>query len=114
MKVLKFLQQRLIWSIPAFMLMGLIFGALFDTNALKTTILPLTFVMVYPMMVNLNIKKVFTKGGTKVQVATQVVNFLVIPILGFGIGKLFFSDQPMIALGLLLTALLPTSGMTIS
>lgn len=114
MVLLQFLQKKLIWSIPAFMVLGLIYGAYFNTSALKSAILPLTFVMVYPMMVNLNIKKVFSKGGNKVQITTQVINFLVIPFLGLLLGKLFFSDQPLVMLGLLLTSLLPTSGMTIS
>ncbi len=69
MTLLQFLQKRLIWSIPAFMLLGLAFGAWFDAHALKSTILPLTFVMVYPMMVNLNIRKIFTRGDTRVQVS---------------------------------------------
>lgn len=114
MAVLQFLQKRLIWSIPAFMVLGLLFGAYFDAKPLKLAILPLTFVMVYPMMVNLNIKKVFSKGNNKVQLATQSINFLLIPFLGLLLGKLFFPDKPMVVLGLLLTALLPTSGMTIS
>ncbi len=114
MKVLQFLQKRLIWSIPAFMVLGLLYGAYFDTHALKSAILPLTFLMVYPMMVNLNIKKVFSKGDGKVQWVTQVINFLVIPFVGFALGKIFFPNNPILVLALLLTSLLPTSGMTIS
>lgn len=70
--------------------------------------------MVYPMMVTLNIREVFHGGDTRLQITAQMINFMLIPLLGFALGKLFFTDQPMIALGLLLTALLPTSGMTIS
>lgn len=114
MKFLRLLQNKLIWSIPAFMVLGLVYGYFFNSNSLKSFILPLTFVMVYPMMVNLKIKQVFLKGDTKVQITTQVINFLIIPFFGYFLGKLFFSNQPLIALGLLLTSLLPTSGMTIS
>jgi ACR3 family arsenite efflux pump ArsB len=114
MKILQFVQKKLIWSIPASMVLGLIYGALFEATSLKAAILPLTFLMVYPMMVNLNIKKVFSSGGTRVQFATQLINFLVFPALAYLIGMLFFPNQPMALLGLLLIALLPTSGMTIS
>lgn len=96
------------------MILGLIFGAYYDASSLKVAILPLTFLMVYPMMVNLNIKKVFEKGDNKVQIATQIINFLLIPFLGYFLGKIFFADKPLLVLGLLLTSLLPTSGMTIS
>ncbi|MBK8807045.1 MAG: bile acid:sodium symporter [Bacteroidales bacterium] len=114
MKTLQFLQQKLVWSIPVFMILGIVYGANFDAQVLKPLILPLTFVMVYPMMVNLNFKQLLAKGGMKVQIVTQVINFLIIPFLGLLLGKLFFADSPFIILGLLLTALLPTSGMTIS
>ncbi len=112
--MLYFLQRNLTYMIPLFMVVGLFFGYLFDPSFLKAFIMPLTFLMVYPMMVNLQVKKVFSKGDGKVQVATQILNFLVIPFIAFGIGVLFFPESPLLALGLLLTALLPTSGMTIS
>lgn len=96
------------------MILGITFGYFYNPSFLKVLIIPLTFLMVYPMMVNLQLKKVFSKGDTKVQVVTQLINFAIIPFLAFGIGKMFFQDSPLIALGLLLAALLPTSGMTIS
>lgn len=113
-KQISYLQKNLVWSIPAFMIFGILFGYFFDVSSLKSLILPLTFLMVYPMMVNLQLKKVFSKGDTKLQVVTQLINFAIIPFVAFGIGKLFFQDKPLIALGLLLASLLPTSGMTIS
>ena len=97
---------------------GFIFGVAMDeemVRQLKALIMPFTFLMVYPMMVTLNIRHL--KEGIKnikLQVLTQVINFLVIPFLAYGLGIFFFADQPYMALGLLLAALLPTSGMTIS
>ena len=114
MKILQVLQKNLVWSIPGFMLAGIIYGNYCNSALLKAGILPFTFLMVYPMMVNLNLKKVFSKGDTKLQIITQVINFGIIPFLGLLIGKIFFGNSPFIILGLLLTSLLPTSGMTIS
>ncbi len=113
-KILSALKNNLIWSVPAFMIAGIIFGSLFDASFLKAAIIPLTFLMVYPMMINLQIAKVFSGGDFKLQAITQLINFAIIPFFAFGIGKLFFNDQPLVLLGLLLTSLLPTSGMTIS
>lgn len=113
-KILANLQKKLIWSIPSLMILGLIFGYFVDVSFLKALIIPLTFLMVYPMMVTLNIKELFAKGNTKLQVTTQAINFIVIPLLGLGVGKLFFPDNPLVAVGLLLISLLPTSGMTIA
>lgn len=113
-KILSTLQKNLVWSVPTFMIVGIIFGAVTDASFLKAAIVPLTFLMVYPMMINLQIAKVFSEGNWRLQAITQIINFAVIPFFAFGIGKLFFSDRPLIWLGLLLTSLLPTSGMTIN
>ncbi len=113
-KTLKFFQKNLIWSIPGFMILGLAFGSTFSPQFLKSWIVPLTFFMVYPMMVSMNMKELLNKGGNKVQIVTVIINFGVTPFIGYFIGKIVFPDTPLAAVGLLLTCLLPTSGMTIS
>ena len=112
--VLNWLQKNLVWSIPLAMLAGLGFGQLADPGFLSGAILPLTFLMVYPMMVTMNVKELLKPGGGKLQGTTLAINFILMPAIGYGVGLLFFGDQPMVRLALLLTALLPTSGMTIS
>ena len=111
---LAWLKANLVWSIPVAMLLGLAFGAVFNPSFLKPMILPLTFVMVYPMMVNLQIKKVMSGHDYKLQGVVLFVNFAIVPLVAFGLGKLFFSNNVYAALGLLIAATLPTSGMTIS
>ena len=112
--ILSKITKNLIIAIPIMMVSGFAFGLIFQSGFLKTLIIPFTFLMVYPMMVNLNIKKVFEGGDLKAQLLTQTINFLIIPFLTFFVGILFFKDQPYMALGLLLAGLVPTSGMTIS
>lgn len=114
MNKLAWLQKNLTLVIPIMMVAGFMFGLNVDASFFKNAILPLTFLMVYPMMVNLQLKKVVEGGDTRVQLATQFINFAVTPFIAYGIGVYFFPDQPLLALGLLLTGLLPTSGMTIS
>jgi ACR3 family arsenite transporter len=111
---LMWMQKNLTWSIPLSMLTGIAYGQLVDPSVLRQAILPLTFLMVYPMMVSVNLKEVFKPGGGKLQGVTLLINFVFIPLLGYALGLVFFSEQPLIRLGLLLTSLLPTSGMTIS
>jgi arsenite transporter len=111
------INKNLIYAIPLFMLFGFLFGAGVDPTVIKKMkilIVPLTFLMVYPMMVTLNIKHLQQGLNLKLQGAAQLINFAVIPFIAFFLGKWFFPDQPYMALGLLLAALLPTSGMTIS
>ncbi len=112
------INKRLIYAIPVMMGLGFVFGKAVDpqmVKQLKSLIVPMTFLMVYPMMVTLNIKHL--KEGiknVKLQVVTQLINFLVIPALAYALGIWFFPDNSYMALGLLLASLLPTSGMTIS
>ena len=56
-KKLSFLQKNLTYSIPLFMIVGITFGYFYNSLFLKILIMPLTFLMVYPMMVNLQLKK---------------------------------------------------------
>ncbi|MFH2092315.1 MAG: universal stress protein [Pseudomonadota bacterium] len=113
-KILGKITKNLTLAIPVMMISGFVFGIIFNAAFLKGFIIPFTFLMVYPMMVNLNIQKVFEGGDLKTQVLTQVINFGIIPFLAYFIGLMFFKNDPYMALGLLLAGLVPTSGMTIS
>ncbi len=114
MKTLSWLQKNLIFSIPLIMVLALIYGYFNEVSYLKNLIIPFTFLMVLPMMITLPIRKVFEGGDIKVQLVTQLINFAITPFIAFAIGIAFFPDNKYLALGLLLTGLLPTSGMTIS
>jgi len=108
------MQKNLTYTIPLFLIMGLVTGSITDPSGLKILIIPMTFLMVYPMMVNIDFKKFLEKGDFKLQAATQLINFGIIPFIALLLGIIFFPDNHMAAFGLLLASLLPTSGMTIS
>ena len=112
--LLSSITKNLILAIPVMMIAGFIMGMSIDAAPLKSLIIPFTFLMVYPMMVNLKIKKVLEGGDLKAQILTQLINFGIIPFAAFSLGLIFFQDQPYMALGMLLAGLVPTSGMTIS
>ena len=113
-RLLTAINRNLVLAIPATMLAGFVCGLLVDPAFMKNLIIPFTFLMVYPMMVTLKIRSVLEGGDTQAQLMTQAINFLVIPFVAYGIGRVFFTERPFLALGLLLAALVPTSGMTIS
>lgn len=114
LKYLSLIAKNFILAIPVMLVLGFIYGRLAPTAWLKELIIPLTFLMVYPMMVSLKLAKVLEGGDTKAQLLCQTINFGIIPFIAFALGRVFFPEQPYYALGLLLAALLPTSGMTIS
>ncbi len=66
------INKNLIIAIPVMMAAGFLYGLFFPTDFLKNLIVPLIFLMVYPMMVTLKIKKVLEGGDFKAQVAAQV------------------------------------------
>ena len=117
-KALSVLQKNLVWSIPISMAVGLVFGYLFDAGPLRRFIIPVTFVMVYPMMATLDVKNIFKGQDYKLQATTQLINFVLVPLLAYFTGRLFFAGGPekygLWAVGLFLIGVLPTSGMTIS
>ena len=111
---LKLIKKNLIVSILIAMVIGLLVGYFFDVSWFKRLILPLTFMLVYPMMVTLKLETILEKWNVKLQLFTQLLNFIVFPLIAYLLGLLFFSDEVYLRLGLLLIGLLPTSGMTIS
>ncbi len=113
-KILQKISKNLVLAIPVVMILGFASGLLGDVGWLKNLIVPFTFLMVYPMMVTLKINQVFSGGDVKAQIATQFVNFAIVPFLAFGVAWIFFRDQPYMMLGIVLAGLVPTSGMTIS
>ncbi len=113
-KFLKLVQENLIIAIPAVMVIGLFYGYFFDVSNLTSFIVPLTFIMVYPMMVTLQMNSILHIEDYKLQITTQIINFLVIPFIGLGVGYIFFPGNMLMITGIVLTSLLPTSGMTIS
>lgn len=114
MKLLSRITGNLTVAIPVAMLLGLGYGLIAPTDWLRTLIVPLTLLMVYPMMVNLKLRTLLVGGDGKAQLLAQAINFAVIPFVAFALGRLWFPEQPYFALGLLLASLLPTSGMTIA
>lgn len=114
MSLLARMTRNLSLAIPIAMLLGLAYGMIAPVGWLRTLIVPLTLLMVYPMMVTLRMRNLLEGGDGKAQLLAQAINFGIIPFAAFALGKLWFPQQPFFALGLLLAALLPTSGMTIA
>ena len=111
---LAFITKNLSIVLPVAMIAGFLFGNSMEVGFLKSAVLPLTFALVYPMMVGIEIRKLFNKGNAKLQLAALFLNFAVFPFIAFGLGRLVFPGAPYLQLGLLMAALLPTSGMTVT
>ncbi len=100
--------------IPISMLLGFAAGAFIDFKPLQVIILPLTMLMVYPMMVTFKPQQAVTLANWRPVTLAMALNFLVLPFAAWGLALLFFRDQPVLFAGMVMTGLFPTSGMTIS
>lgn len=109
--------KYLMLSVPVTLLIGFLTGLLVDTTAMKSTLLYGTIVMIYATMVGFNFKQLASTQGSKVMLFSVIINFLIIPVIAFILGTLFLigrADNGAMFAGLAISALLPTSGMTIS
>lgn len=116
-KVYRAPAKYLMLSVPVTLLIGFLTGLLVDTTAMKSTLLYGTIVMIYATMVGFNFKQLASTQGSKVMLFSVIINFLIIPVIAFILGTLFLTgraDNGAMFAGLAISALLPTSGMTIS
>jgi ACR3 family arsenite efflux pump ArsB len=102
--------------VVASLVAGLAFGQVAGTGTkslVKAAVLPVLFLMIYPMMINIDLKEVVNiRGHAKPVGLSLLVNFAVAPLLAVGLARTFFAGNPAYAVGLYFIALIPTSGMT--
>jgi len=108
------LSKHLVVLIPLAMLLGLVAGIMFDLAFAKSLILPLTMLMVYPMLVNFRPAQALSMKDSKAVGLAMVLDFVALPLVAWGLAMIFFRDQPGLYVGMVLAGLFPTSGMTIS
>ena len=114
MRASKRLSASLIWAIPLSMVAGLGVGLVVDLAPLKTLVLPLTMLMVYPMLVNVKMRAALGLADAKVVSVAMLLNFVALPLVAWGLARVFFGGSPELFVGMVLAGLFPTSGMTIS
>lgn len=116
-----YLKQGFFWpsknvalAIPLILLVGFFAGIWIDTGSLKQIILPITVLMIYPTMIGFKGKEVFNFDHGKLLLTVMGLNFLIIPVIAYLLGTGFLLAEPQLFAGLAITALLPTSNMTIA
>lgn len=101
-------------AIPVILSLGFLTGLLTDTTSLKQYILPITVLMIYPTMIGFKAKEIMNLSQGKLLLTVMALNFLVIPAFAYLLGVGFLLQDPQLFAGLAITALLPTSNMTIA
>ena len=106
--------KKIALVIPLMLLSGFITGLFINTSALKDLILPITVLMIYPTMIGFKPREVFSISQGRLMFSAALLNFILIPLLAYGLGTTFLLSDPQLFAGLAITALLPTGNMTIA
>jgi ACR3 family arsenite transporter len=116
MKILAFIRKNLAYLIPLALMAGLVKGHFAPMGYSRIICISALLLMIFPVFVNLELAKGFRelKNHKKTLTLAALVNFALIPLIAFGLGRLFLQNEPAMWLGLTLLALVPTSGMTIN
>jgi ACR3 family arsenite efflux pump ArsB len=118
-KIAKNLKDNLLWYSLAAIALGWGLGLLFPgfvvkyQKVLNILITVFVFMMIYPMMINLNLSKIpGVIKNPKPIIMTVVYNFIITPILSLLFVKLFIHN-PEVAFGFMLVMLIPGSSMSL-
>ncbi len=114
MPILKFVSKNLTKLIFTVMILGVANSYFFGGIPFNIVICAsASFLMIYPMFINLKIGDVVEIKNYKRPVITSlIINFILSPLYAYILGKIFLANEPYMALGLILISLIPTSGMT--
>jgi predicted Na+-dependent transporter len=107
-------KDHLVIVIPMVLMIGFLVGLFLDTGLLKSLILPITILMIYPTMIGFRPSQLFGFTYGKLILISLIINFIAVPLLAVIIGSTFLANQPQLYAGLAISALLPTSNMTIA
>lgn len=113
-KIYTFPQRKLLLAVPLTLIIGFIVGSIWNMSFLQPTILFATIIMIYATMVGFKFQELTNLKGTKILGLSLLINFIIIPSIAFLLGNTLLKNYPLMFAGLALSALLPTSGMTIS
>lgn len=106
--------QRLSLVIPVTILAGLLVGFAVRVPQTPALQMPAILLMVFPIMIGVPWKEVVSLKPARLLGIATFLNFLVIPVIAWLLGRWLLGDYPSMMVGLVIAALLPTSGMTIS
>ena len=113
---LETLKQNLIYVVVGALIGGLAFGQVAGETSrglVQTAIVPVLFLMIYPMMINIDMNEIRNlRAHVRPVGLSLAVNFIFTPLLAVVLGAIFFQGTVEYTVGLYFIALIPTSGMT--
>ncbi|BCO10245.1 hypothetical protein GF1_26210 [Desulfolithobacter dissulfuricans] len=112
--LLTFPARHLALVIPVVLSAGLVTGLFLDTSPLKTFILPVTILMIYPAMIGFQPGDLFSFKEKKLMLCNLGLNFLVLPAWALLIGRTLLAGRPELFAGLLIISVIPGGNMVVA
>ncbi len=110
-KIQKNLSKNMMLYASLSMSLGVLLGHYFNLKDLSKLIIPVVFVMIFPMMVNLSLSSLRKiKGSTKPIIEALILNFLFAPLFMWFLTSIFILDRK-IRVALMLLSIAPASSM---
>ncbi len=110
-KVKNNLSKNMIWYTLGVIIGGVVLGHFFNLKFLSSFIIPVVFLMIYPMMVNLSLSSLKNiRGSSKPLFEGLVLNFVYAPLFMWLLTSIFIPD-PKIKLALMMLSIAPASSM---
>jgi arsenite transporter len=106
--------RNLHFLVPASICAGAVSGQYIDYHPLKPLVLPLAMLQIYPSMMGISLFAVFRSFQARLIFSSFLVNFIIIPLVSYALGRVLLSGSPGLYAGLALASLLPTSSMTLT
>ncbi len=114
LKIFTFPARNLLYVIPVLIGAALFFGRLIDTSALKTFILPVAMMTIFPAMIGFQPRELLRMTDLRLVAVNLLLNFCVLPLCALLIGQLFLAPWPELRMGLLIISVIPGGNMAVA
>ena len=113
-KIFTFPARNLLYVIPAVILAALLSGRYVDTSPMKTLILPVAMMTIFPAMIGFQPRELIRFTELRLMTVNLLLNFLVLPLVGLIIGSLLLAPWPELRTGLLIISVIPGGNMVVA
>ncbi|MEA3469686.1 MAG: arsenic resistance protein [Thermodesulfobacteriota bacterium] len=109
-----FPSRNLIYVIPCVICIALLCGQLIDTSPLKTFILPVAMLTIFPAMIGFQPRELIRLTDLRLMGVNLLLNFIALPLSALLIGSLLLEPWPELRIGLLIISVVPGGNMVMA
>jgi predicted Na+-dependent transporter len=113
-RIFTFPARNLIYVVPAVIATALVCGRFVDTSALKTFILPVAMLTIYPAMIGFQPREILRFTEHRLLAVNLLLNFVALPLAALAIGHVLLFSFPELRAGLLIISVVPGGNMVVA